>query len=765
MKKLFLIGTMLLSGIMGYAQSKNTDYSTTPDTQKNQVLIGTRDGGMRYYNMEAVSSIDIDDNNIVTVNQPEGSYKFDNNVTDISFRKAYSGVVANAAGKVAITEARGWFESAYVKFELMEGAKSYNVYVKGGRLNGYTKIDAQLVRNYGSYGRADVLGMVAASDYAIKVVPVDENGQELTDAANEATGIAIAAHNRSGFAHKERTEGVGAYNNDGSLKSNARVVYVTKSNAKTVSLDIVTDSKGKTTTYTGFQAIINGYQKGYETRPLAVRLVGTISASDCDEFLSSAEGIQVKGKNAYSPMNITIEGVGDDAVTTGFGFLIRNTSSVELRNFANMLCMDDAVSIDTDNEHVWVHHLDLFYGKTGGDADQAKGDGTIDLKGDSRYITVSYNHLWDSGKASLCGMKSESGPNWITYHHNWFDHSDSRHPRIRTMSVHVFNNYFDGNAKYGVGAAYRSNAFVEANYFRSCKYPMLISLQGSDVATDPKGTFSGEEGGMIKSYANVIKDATRYVTYQQNATEFDAYEAQSRDEQVPATVVAKSGGRGYDNFDTDAALFYTYTPDAAIDVPAIVTGWLGAGRIGHGDFQWTFDNATEDKNYEVIAALKTKLQNYKSSLVGFFGEDVVPGDNPSEEPGETPGDNPGDNPNNPVVGGTTILCTFTEKGVPSSNLFTVSGNGSNSKGTATVDGQSLKNCLKMEKATSVKFTLATAMKMTLYFADTETASIMIDGTKISGSGSTYTTTLESGEHELTKDKSVNLFAIKLEPIE
>ena len=101
-------------------------------------------------------------------------------------------------------------------------------------------------------------------------------------------------------------------------------------------------------------------------------------------------------------------------------------------------------------------------------------------------------------------MKSETGPNWITYHHNWFDHSDSRHPRIRTMSVHVYNNFFDGNAKYGVGAAYQSNAFVERNYFRNCKYPMLISQQGSDVATNAKGTFSGEDGGMVKAFGNKI---------------------------------------------------------------------------------------------------------------------------------------------------------------------------------------------------------------------------------------------------------------------
>ena len=528
------------------------------------------------------------------------------------------GYVENMDGKIVITEAKGWYESAYVKFEPFTGANTYNVYIKNGDADNYTRIDRQLVRNYGSYGRADVLGLVAGSNYAIKVVPVDANGSEMPANANEAKAIRVVNFDRSGFAHKDRAEGIGAYNNDGSLKADARVVYVTKHNAKTVKLNIASNDKGGTKEYTGLQQIIYGYQKGYETKPLDIRIIGTISVTDCDSLYSSTEGLQIKGKSAYSPLNITIEGVGDDATTTGFGFLIRNAGSVELRNLANMLCMDDAVSIDTNNEHIWIHHLDLFYGSTGIDDDQVKGDGTIDIKGDSKYVTVSYNHLWDCGKASLSGMKKETGPNWITYHHNWFDHTDSRHPRIRTMSIHVYNNYFDGIAKYGVGATSRSNAFVENNYFRNCKYPMLISLQGSDIKDDPKGTFSGEDGGIIKSFGNRIIGAKNYVTYQQNKVEFDAYEASTRDEQVPASVVAKQGGRAYDNFDTDASLFYTYTPDDADDVPAKVTGWLGAGRMGHGDFQWVFDNAVEDENAEIIPALKEALTTYKTAFVGFF---------------------------------------------------------------------------------------------------------------------------------------------------
>ena len=755
MKKTFILTLLSLMAVVTYGQATLNDMSTAANASKNQVVISTDEHGLRYFNADEVKSIDIHDDNQVTVSQEKGSYTYQSGVLGINFRKADN--------KVVITEAKGWYESAYVKFEPVAGAETYHVYIKGGNYGSYTKIDYQLVRNYGSYGRADVLGLVAANDYAIKVVPVAADGTEMADAASETANISVVNYDRSGFAHKGRTEGVGAYNNDGSLKANAHVVYITKHNAKTVKLDIVSNNKGGTTEYTGFQQIIYGYQKGYETRPLDIRIVGTISAVDCDEFLSSAEGIQIKGKSGYSPLNITIEGVGNDATTTGFGFLIRNTSSVELRNFANMLCMDDAVSIDTNNEYVWIHHLDLFYGNAGSDADQVKGDGTIDIKGDSKYVTVRYNHLWDCGKASLCGMKSETGPNWITYHHNWFDHSDSRHPRIRTMSVHVYNNYVDGVSKYGVGAASRSNAFVESNYFRNCKYPMLISLQGSDVASDPKGTFSGEDGGIIKSFGNKMVGAKGYVTYQQNKTEFDAYEASTRDEQVPASVVAKQGGRTYDNFDTDASLFYTYTPDDADDVPAKVTGWLGAGRMGHGDFQWVFDNAKEDANADVIMALKQALQEYKTTLIGIFGDDDAQnGEQDGDQEGNQGNDNEQGDQGGEVIEG-TVLCTFDKSGTPSSDMFTVVGNGSNSKGTATVDGQTLTTCLKLESSTSVKFSIGQKMTMTLYFADTETANIKINGTKVTGPDSTYSETLEAGDYELTKADTRNLFAIKLVP--
>ena len=543
---------------------------------------------------------------------------------------------------VTITSSNGWFESAYVEWT-KEAGYSYNVYVSPAASNSWTKLDTELVREYSTYGRADALGLVAGN-YKMKVVPV-QVGTEITADAAETGTLAVIAHDRGGFAHFKTASstfnpanGIGAYKNDGTLKDGAKVIYVTADNAKTITTDVVTSSNGSKTTGMGLQNIIYLYQKGYDKTPITFRIIGTIKAADMDEFGSSAEGVQIKGKNSYSEMNITIEGVGFDATVHGFGFLLRNACSVELRNFAIMWCMDDAVSMDTDNCNLWIHNLDLFYGKPGGAADQKKGDGTLDIKGDSKYCTMSYNHLWDSGKSSLCGMTSESGPNYITYHHNWFDHSDSRHPRIRTMSVHIYNNYFDGNAKYGVGAAESSDAFVENNYFRNCKYPMLSSKQGSDVnngqgsAAETKGTFSGENGGIIKAIGNVIEGAKKYQKWTEsgiNNTHFDAYEVASKSDKVPSTVKALQGGHVYNNFDTDASLMYTgYTCHAGNEVKDVVTGEYGAGRCKHDgnkvDFSWTF-GANEDTNYEVISALSTAIQNYKSTLVGFFGKTISNG--------------------------------------------------------------------------------------------------------------------------------------------
>lgn len=537
-----------------------------------------------------------------------------------------------AASAVTISKSAGWFEGGYAQWAPVSGAKGYVAYVKGASAgdSSYTKLDTELIRQYSGYWRADAVGL-AAGNYTMKIAAVDSNGKVISSAT---TNITASAYDRSGFAFSSKSKfktASGAYNDNGTLKSNATVLYVTPSTAKTVTMDVITDSKGGKTTCKGIQAILVAKQKGYDLRPLDIRVVGCINANDVDYFASSSEGIQIKGKAAYSEMNITIEGIGEDAACKGFGFLIRNAGNIEIRNIAMIDFMDDGISLDTNNCNIWVHNVDLYYGQTGSDADQKKGDGSIDVKAASTNVTISYCHFYDSGKCSLCGM-SDTAEFLVTYHHNWFDHSDSRHARIRVASVHLYNNYFDGNSKYGVGTTKGSSAFVEANYFRNCKYPMLSSMQGSDKAAG--GIFSGEAGGMIKAYNNQITGA-KSVIYansgsNKNASSFDAYLASSRSEAVPSSYKTVSGGTSYNNFDTSSAYDLGVSAskvDAPANVPSIVKKY--AGRMNGGDFQWTF-SSSDDEAYAVNTALKSAVENYKSSVVsigGYSGQ--VTGDNSS----------------------------------------------------------------------------------------------------------------------------------------
>jgi Pectate lyase len=321
----------------------------------------------------------------------------------------------------------------------------------------------------------------------------------------------------------------GGYNDDGTVKSNAQILYINAQNINTIKLDVITNSKGSKTTCTGLVDILAKRQKGYDKTPLIIRMIGQINDTDI-KGLNSSGYIQLKG--VY---NTTFEGIGEDATVYGWGFLIRDSRNVELRNVGIMLFKDDGISLDTGNENIWIHNNDIFYGAAGSDADQVKGDGSADVKGKSTYVTLSYNHFWDSGKASLCGM-SDTEEFFVTYHHNWFDHSDSRHPRIRVGTVHIYNNYFDGNSKYGVGVTKGSSAFVESNDFRNTTYPMLSSLQGSDIAGGSKGTFSGETGGMIKAYNNKISGAKSIIYANENSKQFDAYLVTSRNEKVPLHI-------------------------------------------------------------------------------------------------------------------------------------------------------------------------------------------------------------------------------------
>jgi len=658
-------------------------------------------------------------------------------------------LISFSAKSLTINESAGWIESAYVKWQAVAGATQYNVYISG---NGITnrKADTQLIRNYGSYYRADIPGL-QAGNYSIRVVALTGNTE--TEEAS-TTEFTVQSHDRSGFAFANNRV-PGAYQSDGTLKANAVIIYVTEKTKNTVSLEV---TGANANPCVGLQNILDGFKKGKDSRPLVVRIIGQITDLS---YMLGGDVVVENSNNAAS--FITIEGIGDDAVADGWGIRVKNASNVEIRNLGFINCDSsegDNIGLQQDNDYIWIHHCDMFYGNAGSDADQIKGDGALDCK-KSTYITFSYNHFWDSGKCNLLGLSEGTTTGlYITYHHNWYDHSDSRHPRVRYYSAHVYNNYYDGNAKYGAGSTLGSSVFMEANYFRNCKYPMLTSMQGSDVWDESKQandytnmpTFSKENGGTIKAFNNFMSGQHRFVAYgatgYTNATtvDFDAYVATSRMETVPATVKSAYGANTYNNFDTNEALMYAYIPDSPEAARTQVMQY--AGRVNGGDLKWTFNNATDDASYAVNTALKTAVSGYKTSLVSVQGEEST-----NNGGGDTGGGETG--------GGETsadMIHNFSLSG-KTSTFYTITGNLSDSKGTVVYQDITMTQCLKMESSTSITFTTTSTAELALVFNSDFTGKIKIDDVNYTAVNGIVITTLAAGAHKITKGDSSNLYYI------
>lgn len=658
------------------------------------------------------------------------------------------------AQAVTINEYGGWLESAYVIWQPVEDAERYNVYYSG---EGYTdeETDAQLIRSYGTYFRADIPGLIAGT-YTIKVVPVI-SGEEGESA--ETGSITVEAHDRTGFTFSnDRVPG--AYKANGAPKDDALILYITENSKNTISVEVTGANENPCV---GLQTILEGFKKGKDTRPLIVRLIGQITDLD---YMNKGD-IVIENDNNESSY-ITFEGIGDDAVADGWGIRVKNATNIEIRNIGLMNCDSnegDDIGLQQNNEYTWVHHCDFFYGDAGSDSDQAKGDGALDCK-KSTYVTFSYNHFWDTGKSNLLGLsEGMTSGLYITYHHNWYDHSDSRHPRVRYYSAHVYNNYYDGNAKYGVGSTLGSSVFVEANYFRNCKYPMLISMQGSDVYDESTGsndysdmpTFSNEDGGIIKAYNNYMTGQRRFVAYNDadysNSTvDFDAYVATSRDETVGSSVISDSGNNSYNNFDTDASVMYEYTADSPEDAVENVIQY--AGRMNSGDFEWDFHDDTDDTSYDVDSDLKSALQNYQTTLVSVQDDSSSSSSDGSGSSGD---------PGSGEVSEADLIHNFTESGTNSS-FFTISGNISDSKGTVTYSDLTLTQCLKIESSTSISFTTTEEATLILVFNEDFSGKIKINGTSYPVTSGVLSVIIEAGSYEITKDDVAYLYYMSIEYI-
>ncbi|MBP2479597.1 pectate lyase [Crossiella equi] len=218
--------------------------------------------------------------------------------------------------------------------------------------------------------------------------------------------------------------------------------------------------------------------------PAVIRVSGTITLSSMAKIAS----------------NKTIIGSGANATITGQGLNISRAANVIVRNLNFRSWGDDAIQVEYSNR-IWIDHNSFSSGK----------DGAVDVKRASDLVTVSWNKFSSHNKTMLLGHSDGNGGEdrgklRVTYHHNHFDGTQQRHPRVRFGNpVHVFNNYYGGVTDYGVAATVEAGVLVEGNFFENTKDPYHLgegsSPGGSLVARDNHfvNSGSGQTGGSVKS--------------------------------------------------------------------------------------------------------------------------------------------------------------------------------------------------------------------------------------------------------------------------
>ncbi|MFC7532610.1 RICIN domain-containing protein [Actinoplanes sp. GCM10030250] len=253
------------------------------------------------------------------------------------------------------------------------------------------------------------------------------------------------------------------------------------------------------------------------TEPYVIKVAGAITITP--------KGTELKVKS-----NKTIVGAGTTGEIVGGGFFLgTGVKNVIIRNLTirdTQMTEDDPDDKDFDYDgiqmdtadHIWIDHNKIT----------RMNDGMIDSRKDTTYLTVSWNLLDTGNKAFGIGW-TENVTARMTIHHNWIKNTNQRNPSTDNVAyAHLYNNYLQNITSYGNLSRGSTKMVLENSYFDNVANPYNV-----DDLTK----------GQLKQSGSIVKNSSgKQVT---NGSAFDP----------------KS--------------FYSYTLDAAADVPALLGTYAG----------------------------------------------------------------------------------------------------------------------------------------------------------------------------------------------
>ncbi|MCH7230446.1 hypothetical protein L0U85_06190, partial [Glycomyces sp. L485] len=248
-----------------------------------------------------------------------------------------------------------------------------------------------------------------------------------------------------------------------------------------------------------------GTTGGGNTSPVTVSSASAFASAVSG---SSAKVVRVSGTISLSGMvkvgsNTTIIG-NSGATFTGGGLNLDDTHNVIIQNMTFRDYADDGINVQDGSTNIWIDHNTFEPGF----------DGACDIKRGSDFITVSWNRFNGTDKTMLLGHSDSNGGQdrghlRVSYHHNYFNGTNQRTPRVRFGSpVHVFNNYYRNIGSYCVATTMEAGVIVEGNYFENCNRTVDLGQ-----ASSPAGSVVSRNNHLVNSPSPVSSGSVPGVPY------------------------------------------------------------------------------------------------------------------------------------------------------------------------------------------------------------------------------------------------------------